>query len=73
VLTCGTVVSVLYYLSHSLVLATTLVDTQQTLKSAMQIAIQLTREITSNHMRVGTEGVPEPPKKILHFSYMKRV
>jgi hypothetical protein len=55
------------------VLATTLVDTQRTLKSAMQIAIQLTREITTNHMRVGTEGVPEPPKKILHFSYMKRV
>jgi len=55
------------------VLATTLVDTQQTLKSEMQIAIQLTREITSNHIRVGIEGVPEPPKRILHFSHMKRV
>jgi len=54
-----------------LVLATTLVDTQQTLKSAMQIAIQLTREITSNHMRVGTEGIPEPPKNSALFTHEK--
>jgi hypothetical protein len=39
----------------------------------MQIAIQLTREITSNHMRVGAESVPETPKRILHFSHKKRV